>query len=166
MNGVANSISSRNAADRLWGGWTKPPGVLSSAVVRIDNQTVMRFLGTPHHTGRMSHLLFFLCALVFAEAVATAQTPIDAAKFDGVVRRVTSVETRLTQLDDRVKKLASDGAVIFFFGAFCALWAQNTGRSAWLWFFLGLLFSVVTVIVLLVKNSNDRFCESLRVKLD
>ena len=41
------------------------------------------------------------------------------------------------------------------FAAFCALWAQNTRRSAWLWFFLGLLFSVITVIVLLYKNSQD-----------
>lgn len=32
----------------------------------------------------------------------------------------------------------------------CVLWAQDTGRSAWLWFFLGLLFSVITVLVLLV----------------
>jgi hypothetical protein len=48
------------------------------------------------------------------------------------------------------------GAVLFLFGAFCALWAQNTNRNAWLWFFLGLVFSFITVIVLLVKNSNDR----------
>ena len=45
--------------------------------------------------------------------------------------------------------------VLFLFGAFCALWAQNTGRSSWLWFFLGLLFSVVTVFFLLTKNAND-----------
>jgi hypothetical protein len=50
----------------------------------------------------------------------------------------------------------SSGAALFLFGAFCALWAQNTGRNAWLWFFLGLLFSVITVLVLLYKNSNDR----------
>ena len=46
--------------------------------------------------------------------------------------------------------------VIFLFGAFCALWAQNTGRSAWLWFFLGIIFSVLTVIFLLSKNASDR----------
>ena len=46
------------------------------------------------------------------------------------------------------------------FGAFCALWAQNTGRNAWLWFFLGLFFSVITVIVLLAKNANDRKLEA------
>jgi hypothetical protein len=45
---------------------------------------------------------------------------------------------------------------LFLFSAFCALWAQNTGRNAWLWFFMGLLFSVITVLVLLSKNSEDR----------
>jgi len=35
------------------------------------------------------------------------------------------------------------------------LWAQNTGRSPWLWFFLGLFCSVVAILVLLTKNAND-----------
>ncbi len=45
--------------------------------------------------------------------------------------------------------------MLFLFGAFCALWAQNTNRNAWLWFFIGLIFSVITVLVLLAKNSGD-----------
>ncbi len=45
--------------------------------------------------------------------------------------------------------------VLILFGAFCALWAQNTGRNCWLWFFLGLLFSVITIFFLLTKNAND-----------
>ncbi len=44
-----------------------------------------------------------------------------------------------------------------FFGIFCALWAQNTNRSAWLWFFLGLFFAPLTGLVLLYKNSQDRW---------
>lgn len=47
------------------------------------------------------------------------------------------------------------GGSAFLFGAFCALWAQNTGRGSWTWFFLGLFFNVITVIVLLSKNAND-----------
>lgn len=50
-----------------------------------------------------------------------------------------------------------DGGAVFLFGAFCALWAQNTRRNPWLWFFMGLFFNVITVIVLLVKNSDDNF---------
>ena len=65
------------------------------------------------------------------------------------------LEARVQRLEQRQADLTS-GAVSFLFGAFCALWAQNTRRSAWLWFFLGLFFSVFTVIVLLSKNSADR----------
>lgn len=114
-------------------------------------------------------LLFLALCLdsspVFGQSAAGAAAAADM-RLDQISTKLNSIETRVTQLDDRVKKLASDGAVVFLFGAFCALWAQNTGRSAWSWFFLGLFFSVITVIVLLVKNSNDRFRESLRVKLD
>jgi hypothetical protein len=45
--------------------------------------------------------------------------------------------------------------VFFLFGIFCAHWAQNTGRNAWLWFFLGLLFAPITGLALLVRNSDD-----------
>jgi FtsH-binding integral membrane protein len=43
---------------------------------------------------------------------------------------------------------------LFLTGAFCALWAQNTGRSAWQWFFLGLIFHLIAVLVLLAKNAD------------
>jgi hypothetical protein len=66
-----------------------------------------------------------------------------------------SLEVRVQRLEQHQAAFNS-GAVAFLFGAFCALWAQNTGRSAWQWFFLGLFFSVFTVIVLLSKNSTDR----------
>jgi len=77
-------------------------------------------------------------------------------------RRIAELERRIENLPTPIQTHGPDGAAIFLFGAFCALWAQNTGRSAWLWFFLGLFFSVITVIVLLVKNSNDR--AQLRLK--
>jgi hypothetical protein len=47
------------------------------------------------------------------------------------------------------------GLILILFGGFCALWAQNTGRSAWAWFFLGLLFNVFTLIALLSKNARE-----------
>lgn len=68
---------------------------------------------------------------------------------------------RVDQLTSRVDRLASRldrghvAGLTFLFAAFCALWAQNTKRSAWLWFVLGLLFNVLAVVVLLVKNSDD-----------
>ena len=55
------------------------------------------------------------------------------------------------------KEAGDSGGVLFLFGAFCALWAQNTRRNPWLWFFMGLFFNVITVIVLLVKNADANF---------
>ena len=70
---------------------------------------------------------------------------------------LTRLESRVDDLEGRpMTQNGTAGGAAFLFGAFCALWAQNTGRNAWLWFFLGLFFSVITVIVLLVRNSNDR----------
>lgn len=46
------------------------------------------------------------------------------------------------------------GAMVVLFGAFCALWAQNTGRNPWLWFFFGAIFHVIAVAVLLYKNAH------------
>jgi len=50
---------------------------------------------------------------------------------------------------------ASTGMVFYLFGLFCAYWAQQTARSAWLWFFLGLCFAPLTGIILLLKNAGD-----------
>jgi len=70
--------------------------------------------------------------------------------------RVAGLENRVATLEHQFPSHTTEGAACFICGAFCALWAQNTGRNAWLWFFLGLFFNVITVLVLLRKNSNDR----------
>jgi hypothetical protein len=75
---------------------------------------------------------------------------------ENLERRVEALERRVEVPRTIIQEQGPSGAVLFLFGAFCALWAQNTNRSSWLWFFLGLLFSVITVIFLLVKNSEDR----------
>lgn len=66
------------------------------------------------------------------------------------------LERRVSTLEQAVQSSRDGGLALFLFGAFCALWAQNTGRNPWLWFFLGLFFSVISVLVLLYKNSSDR----------
>ncbi len=73
--------------------------------------------------------------------------------------RIETLESRLVNLENKVRTNsagAAEGAVAFLFGAFCALWAQNTGRNPWTWFFLGVFLSVITVLVLLSKNAADR----------
>ena len=75
---------------------------------------------------------------------------------EGVAFAQEDLEERVARLERQVRNNAESGAVFMLFGAFCALWAQNTGRNAWGWFFLGLFFSVITVLVLLYKNSRDK----------
>jgi hypothetical protein len=71
-------------------------------------------------------------------------------------QRIASLESRVSNLENRIPYQTDAGAALGLFGAFCALWAQNTGRNPWLWFVLGMLFSVITVLVLLKKNADDK----------
>jgi cell division protein FtsW (lipid II flippase) len=68
---------------------------------------------------------------------------------------VESHEQRLTRLEQRVNHMDSLVGASVLCAALCALWAQNTGRNPWLWFFLGLIFSVIAVLVMLYKNAED-----------
>ncbi len=70
--------------------------------------------------------------------------------------RLDKLQQRLAQLEQHPRSSDAAGLAAFVCAAFCALWAQQTERNAWLWFFLGLFFNVITLLVLLYKNSNDK----------
>jgi tetrahydromethanopterin S-methyltransferase subunit G len=87
--------------------------------------------------------------------------------YSSLMRRIRNLESKVSHLESKVmvqefdirrvrEKLDDAAIVLFFFAVFCALWAQNTDRNPWLWFFLGLFFHVVTALVLLFKNAVDR----------
>ncbi|MHA3773173.1 hypothetical protein ACXR0O_16695 [Verrucomicrobiota bacterium sgz303538] len=71
--------------------------------------------------------------------------------------RIEALESKVKTLEEKTSERTAASLAMMLSGAFCALWAQNTGRNAWLWFFLGAVFNVIALIVLLNKNSNDRF---------
>lgn len=50
---------------------------------------------------------------------------------------------------------ASTGMVFYLFGLFCAYWAQQSRRSAWLWFFAGAFLAPITGVVLLILNARQ-----------
>ena len=104
-------------------------------------------------------LLVILLFLVLAKPIygASEATKATSEKDDRIEFSIGSV---------KFSPGSAEGAVIFLFGAFCALWAQNTNRSAWLWFFLGIFFNVIAVLVLLFKNSNDKWNREHRPKLN
>ena len=98
----------------------------------------------------MKYLFLILLTSVFFLALPAS---VQAQKV--TEERVQNIESRLNQLSQNIRDRAKSGIVLFLFGAFCALWAQNTNRNSWLWFFMGCFFSIFTVIVLLIKNAND-----------
>jgi hypothetical protein len=92
-------------------------------------------------------LLSVVLLLSFLSSHANAQ--VDAARVSGLEGRVSTIERQVRENRDV-------GMIMFLFGAFCALWAQNTRRNAWLWFFFGLFTGPIAIFVLLWKNANDR----------
>jgi hypothetical protein len=92
-----------------------------------------------------------------AELPKAAEPPKPAElqkRVDELTKRIQQLEGEQSHPVAEVHQNAG-GAVFFLFGVFCALWAQNTRRNPWLWFFLGVFFNVITVLMLLAKNSAD-----------
>lgn len=44
-------------------------------------------------------------------------------------QRVARLEERVSTLEKKIRRASDVGLVLFLFGAFCALWTQNSGRS-------------------------------------
>jgi hypothetical protein len=82
--------------------------------------------------------------------------PAERVSAQSEAQRIGGLEYRAANLGPQLPHQAQGGALLVLLGAACALWAQNTGRRAWLWFFLGVFFSVITLLVLLYKNSHDK----------
>ncbi len=99
----------------------------------------------------MKRITFFLLLIVGLVPCSLAQT--QPKQSEVIERRVSSLESKIAALQREVGDVPT--IALFLTGAFCALWAQNTRRSGWLWFFLGLFFSIFAVLFLLAKNSGD-----------
>ena len=88
--------------------------------------------------------LIWLAVFVPRTAMAELESPT-----------TTQVESRVASIESRLLDYASSTGVLFLYGAFCALWAQNTRRSPWLWFVLGVFLSFAALLILLSRNSLD-----------
>ena len=99
----------------------------------------------------VSFLVGLVLMSIVAGMTAVGQERDPVKELEG---RVGYLERQIDRLDSHVEDGWGCGVAILF-GAFCALWAQNTGRNPWLWFFMGAIFSCITVLVLLSKNAND-----------
>ena len=112
----------------------------------------------------LSCLSFVLVLTTGINSITSAQ--VNQTEFYELKRKVESLESENLSLKNRLDSETDDlykktegyaplGLVFFLFGCFCALWAQNTGRNAWAWFFLGFLFSAITAVGLLIRNADD-----------
>lgn len=99
--------------------------------------------------------LFLLAVVACTLSPARAQEAT-SLRANVLEQRISTLEQKVENLPNHLVVDRSDGAALFLYGCFCALWAQNTNRNPWLWFFLGLFFSVITAVVLLAKNAGDR----------
>ena len=94
--------------------------------------------------------------LLLAGAMLLSLSPSVGLAQADVENRLSQVESRLDRTESIASNAGDQSVVLWLFAIFSALWAQNTGRNAWLWFFLGLIFSVFTGLFLLYYNSKDR----------
>ena len=93
-----------------------------------------------------------LCLLILNVGLSSSAQTLE--------ERVEELERGAGRWRAAIDDIRDNGIILLFLsGIFCALWAQNTGRNAWLWFFLGVIFNFATLIVLLYKNSK-------RIRLD
>jgi len=121
-------------------------------------------MSAPSSTPRFILLSAFIFVASALNLVAQGSPPPDQKQIIAE-QRIRDLERQIQTMNQSIQNIQNKpvshttntgGAEFWLFGAFCALWAQNTNRNPWLWFFLGLFFSVITVIVLLVKNAGDR----------
>jgi hypothetical protein len=110
----------------------------------------------------MRYAMILLIGLLIFGPRLSAQ-PLPRGDERTVEQRVAGLESEVQRLESSLKKTSAfAGLVPVFFGIFCALWAQNTRRSAVLWFFLGLVFMIIAGFVVLIKNEGDRRRRQLR----
>ncbi|MEM6553620.1 MAG: hypothetical protein AAF750_16000 [Planctomycetota bacterium] len=92
--------------------------------------------------------------MLFVHDVTASPSGVVASTSDQ--KRIAQLERQVSELDRKIEDVAPGLFCAFLAGVFCALWAQNTKRNPWVWFFLGVLFHVITLLVLLYKNSRSQ----------
>jgi len=116
----------------------------------------------------MKYVFFVLTSLLLCSAVI-AEPAVSNPQLTAVQERVTKLEREsvstsasIEMLERRLRDDGPLGAFAFLSGCFCALWAQNTGRGAWRWFFFGFILAPVALIFLLSNNSTDKIKARIR----
>ena len=90
---------------------------------------------------------------MFGQTAEEIKDSIAYQKIEVLENEVDTLENKNNILENTIKENKAEGFVLFFIGVFCAYWAQNSNRNPWVWFFCGIFFNVITLVVLLVSHS-------------
>ncbi len=115
-------------------------------------------------------ITLFLVAATHLVAADTDQSAV--GRLEERIERIERERSRLDRLPyetqqlekrlDRIEDDATAGIGLFVSGILCALWAQYTRRSAWLWFFFGLILAPIALIAMVWKNASGLASGELR----
>ena len=75
-----------------------------------------------------------------------------------ISNKTDRLERRLGDMKHSVSQITGAGPgilLLFFCAVFCAVWAHNTGRNSWAWFFGGLFLAPIALLYLLASSAED-----------
>jgi len=120
----------------------------------------------------MRWLIITLFLVAATHLVAADTDPSAVGRLEDRIERIERERSRLDRLPyetqqienrlDRIEDDATAGIGLFVSGILCALWAQYTRRSAWLWFFFGLILAPIALIAMVWKNASGLASGELR----
>jgi hypothetical protein len=98
-------------------------------------------------------MLSINCHANNSDLAAETQAQIQHLQLElsALAKKQADTSSEVSKLQNRI---TNNGLALLFFAFFCAWWAKSTGRSALLWFFLGIFFNIITAIVLVVKTER------------
>ncbi|ADY55449.1 hypothetical protein Sgly_1124 [Syntrophobotulus glycolicus DSM 8271] len=106
--------------------------------------------------------LFIYAGVSYGDTAQSAQPPINSAiqENEELKSRLAVLQGDFSSLENEMKNndgqfRASNGCLMFLFGAFCALWAQNHRRNALVWFIAGAAFTVIAALAVLLLNHRE-----------
>lgn len=104
-------------------------------------------------------VLFTLIVIILASSAGASPSLVSAGEPsapEGVTLK--ELDRRVSNIESRFPVDTGMGGIAFLYGVVCALWATNSGRNPWLWFFFGLFLSIIAALVMLYQNGRDK-CE-------
>lgn len=98
-------------------------------------------------------LILLASPSLFSRESADARIAELERQVSALERELRSESRGLGTRMDRLEDDATAGIGLLVSGIICALWAHYTRRSAWLWFFFGLLLAPIALIAMVWKNA-------------